>query len=163
MIVNCVAYDRGQKLSDIPLTDVRSHLAKRDCFVWVALKDPEPDELALLQEARNAVLTAARDEATETGAALRDVVNRVNADDFDKLVGHLLAKRSDLRALFDEEHGLERAESLLRARLSLDPALTREAAACATAAAAAARGVFAEEIAATRHLYGHPEPRRRVS
>ena len=50
MIVNCVAYDRGQKLSDIPLTDVRSHLAKRDCFVWVALKDPEPDELALLQE-----------------------------------------------------------------------------------------------------------------
>ena len=50
MIVNCVAYDRGQKLSDIPLTDVRSHLARRDCFVWVALKDPEPDELALLQE-----------------------------------------------------------------------------------------------------------------
>lgn len=50
MIVNCVAYDRGQKLSDIPLTDVRSHLSRRDCFVWVALKDPEPSELALLQE-----------------------------------------------------------------------------------------------------------------
>ena len=28
MIVNCVAYDRGQKLSDIPLTEVRSHLAR---------------------------------------------------------------------------------------------------------------------------------------
>ena len=50
MIVNCVAYDRGQKLSDIPLTEVRSHLVKRDCFVWVALKDPEPAELAALQE-----------------------------------------------------------------------------------------------------------------
>ncbi len=50
MIVNCVAYDRGQKLSDIPLTAVRSHLANRDCFVWVALKDPEPAELAALQE-----------------------------------------------------------------------------------------------------------------
>lgn len=50
MIVNCVAYDRGQKLSDIPLTEVRSHLANKDCFVWVALKDPEPRELALLQE-----------------------------------------------------------------------------------------------------------------
>ena len=49
MIVNCVAYDRGQKLSDIPLSEVRSHLARRDCFVWVALKDPEPDELAALQ------------------------------------------------------------------------------------------------------------------
>ncbi len=50
MIVNCVAYDRGQKLSDIPLTEVRSHLAKSGCFVWVALKDPEPAELAALQE-----------------------------------------------------------------------------------------------------------------
>lgn len=50
MIVNCVAYDRGQKLSDIPLTEVRSHLARRECFVWVAVKDPEPAELATLQE-----------------------------------------------------------------------------------------------------------------
>jgi magnesium transporter len=49
MIVNCVAYDRGQKLSDIPLSEVRSHLQRRECFVWVALKDPEPDELAALQ------------------------------------------------------------------------------------------------------------------
>ena len=49
MILNCVAYDRGQKLSDIPLSEVRSHLERRDCFVWVALKDPEPDELAVLQ------------------------------------------------------------------------------------------------------------------
>ncbi len=50
MIVNCVAYDRGQKLSDIPLSEVRSQLVKRDCFVWVALKDPEPAELAALQD-----------------------------------------------------------------------------------------------------------------
>lgn len=50
MIVNCVAYDRGQKLSDIPLADVRAHLTNKDCFVWVALKDPEPAELATLQE-----------------------------------------------------------------------------------------------------------------
>jgi len=50
VIVNCVAYDRGQKLSDIPLTDVRAHLAQRDHFVWVALKDPTAEELAALQE-----------------------------------------------------------------------------------------------------------------
>ena len=50
MIVNCVVYERGQKLSDIPLTEVRSHLQQRDHFVWVALKDPEPSELAALQE-----------------------------------------------------------------------------------------------------------------
>jgi magnesium transporter len=50
MIVNCVAYDRGQRLSDIALTEVRTHLGRRGCFVWVALKDPEASELATLQE-----------------------------------------------------------------------------------------------------------------
>jgi magnesium transporter len=50
MVVNCVAYHRGQKLADIPLNEVRSHLQRPDCFVWVALKDPEPEELASLQE-----------------------------------------------------------------------------------------------------------------
>ena len=50
MLVNCVAYQRGQKLSDIPITEVRAHLTRPECFVWVALKDPEPAELAALQE-----------------------------------------------------------------------------------------------------------------
>ncbi|PZF76479.1 double-strand break repair helicase AddA [Aestuariivirga litoralis] len=84
------------------------------------------EQLSLLQEARNTVLSSAKDEATELGAALRDVVNRVNADDFDKLLTGLLAKRANLRALFEEERGLERAESLLRVHLSLEQGLTRE-------------------------------------
>jgi len=50
MIVNCVAYERGKKLSEIPMSEVRSHLDQREHFVWVALKDPEPSELATLQE-----------------------------------------------------------------------------------------------------------------
>ena len=53
MLVNCVAYQRGQRLADIPLSEVRLHLNRRDCFVWVALKDPQPGELALLQEEFN--------------------------------------------------------------------------------------------------------------
>lgn len=50
MLLNCVAYRRGQKLADIPLSEVGSHLEHPDCFVWVALKDPQPGELASLQE-----------------------------------------------------------------------------------------------------------------
>lgn len=50
MIVNCVVYERGQRLSDIPLNEVRAHLEQRDHFVWIALKDPEPQELAALQD-----------------------------------------------------------------------------------------------------------------
>ncbi len=53
MLVNCVAYQRGERLSDIPLSEVRAHLNRRDCFVWVAVKDPQPGELAALQEEFN--------------------------------------------------------------------------------------------------------------
>jgi len=84
------------------------------------------ESLVLLQEARNAVLAAARDQATVIGAALRDVVNRVNADDFDKLLAQLLAKRANLRALFEQDRGLEQAESLLRLHLSLEQGVTRD-------------------------------------
>jgi len=50
MVVNCVAYERGKRLADIPLSEIRKYLARPDCFVWVALKDPEPAELSVLQE-----------------------------------------------------------------------------------------------------------------
>ena len=50
MLVNCVAYQRGEKLSDIPVSEIRANLGRPDCFVWVALKDAEASELAALQE-----------------------------------------------------------------------------------------------------------------
>ncbi|MCA3555958.1 double-strand break repair helicase AddA [Aestuariivirga sp.] len=86
----------------------------------------EREQLALLREARNAVLSSATDGTTETGAALGDVANRVSPDDFDKLLTGLLARRASLRALFEEECGLERAEALLRLHLSLGQGVTRE-------------------------------------
>ena len=50
MVVNCVAYQRGEKLADIPVSEIRAHLVQPDCFVWVALKDADSAELAVLQE-----------------------------------------------------------------------------------------------------------------
>jgi magnesium transporter len=50
MLVNCVAYRQGQRLAEIPLQDVKQYTNQPNCFVWVALRDPEPEELALLQE-----------------------------------------------------------------------------------------------------------------
>jgi len=50
MLVNCVAYQRGKKLADIAISDIRASLSQPDCFVWVALKDPASEELAVLQE-----------------------------------------------------------------------------------------------------------------
>jgi magnesium transporter len=50
MLVNCVAYQQGQRLADIPLRDVKQYMGRADCFVWVAIRDPEPGELEVLQE-----------------------------------------------------------------------------------------------------------------
>ena len=50
MLVNCVAYQEGKKLADIAVEDIRRHVSRRECFVWVALKDPEPAMLADMQE-----------------------------------------------------------------------------------------------------------------
>ncbi len=50
MLVNCVAYQNGKKLADIAKEDISEYLKRPDCFVWVALVDPEPAELAEMQE-----------------------------------------------------------------------------------------------------------------
>jgi magnesium transporter len=50
MLINCVAYREGKKLSDIPVEDISEYLKKPGCFVWVALRDATPAELAKMQE-----------------------------------------------------------------------------------------------------------------
>jgi magnesium transporter len=50
MLVNCVAYEGGRKLADIDKHEISNYLARPGSFVWVALRDPTPDELAEMQE-----------------------------------------------------------------------------------------------------------------
>jgi len=45
MLVNCVAYQDGKKLADIPVSEISEYVKKRECFVWVALVDPTAEEL----------------------------------------------------------------------------------------------------------------------
>ena len=45
MLVSCVAYQDGRKLADIPKESISEYVRRPDAFVWVALKDPEPEEL----------------------------------------------------------------------------------------------------------------------
>src|SRR5512146_1319831 len=49
MLVNCAAYQEGKKLADIAREDIHFYLDRPECFVWVALRDPEAEELAVLQ------------------------------------------------------------------------------------------------------------------
>jgi magnesium transporter len=50
MLINCVAYQDGQKLADIDKRQISDYLKKPGCFVWVALADPTQEELAEMQE-----------------------------------------------------------------------------------------------------------------
>jgi magnesium transporter len=50
VLVNCAAYRDGQRVADIPVSEIRDHLREPGGFVWVAVKDPEPQELDRLQE-----------------------------------------------------------------------------------------------------------------
>ena len=50
MLINCVAYQDGRKLADIPVADISDYVARADTFVWVALRDATPAELATMQE-----------------------------------------------------------------------------------------------------------------
>jgi magnesium transporter len=50
MLINCVAYQDGRKLADIPTGDIDQWLRKPGCFVWVALRDATEDELRQMQQ-----------------------------------------------------------------------------------------------------------------
>ena len=49
MIVNCVAYQNGRRLTNIPVSEIHSYISHTDCFVWVALNDATPEELQAMQ------------------------------------------------------------------------------------------------------------------
>ncbi|EJL74538.1 magnesium and cobalt transport protein CorA [Variovorax sp. Varisp85] len=50
MLINCVAYENGAKLADIPVEDISEYISRPGCFVWVALSDATPGELAEMQQ-----------------------------------------------------------------------------------------------------------------
>ena len=50
MLVNCVAYENGHKIAEMPIDQISDYLAKPGVFVWVALFEPSVDELRVMQE-----------------------------------------------------------------------------------------------------------------
>jgi magnesium transporter len=50
MLVNCVAYENGEKVADLQLEDIGRYPRAPGSFIWVALKDPDERELQLVEE-----------------------------------------------------------------------------------------------------------------
>ncbi|WP_310388043.1 magnesium/cobalt transporter CorA [Roseateles sp.] len=97
MLVNCVAYQRGQKVADIPISEIRAHLADPGCFVWVALKDPESAEVERLQKefdlhelaVEDASRGHQRPKIEEYGASIFVVLHMIEAHDNDMRTGEV--------------------------------------------------------------------------
>lgn len=59
MLIHCTAYREGQRVGDVPLEELKTRLQPAEAegggsvrsFIWVALHDPTPEELAPLQAA----------------------------------------------------------------------------------------------------------------
>jgi hypothetical protein len=132
MLINCVAYQEGKRLADIPVADISEYVKRPDCFVWVALKDPTPEELTQMQEEfdlhplaiEDAMHGHQRPKAEEYGKSLFVVLHvpemqgeEVHAGELDIFVGpnYVLTARHGF------EHGFQQA----RARAEADPDLLK--------------------------------------
>ena len=97
MLINCVAYQQGHKLADIPVADISDHIAAEDTFVWVALKDAEAAELAEMQAefglhelaVEDALRGHQRPKIEEYGDSLFVVVKTVEVVDDELALGEI--------------------------------------------------------------------------
>jgi len=97
MLINCVAYQEGKKLADIPVEDISDYIERPDCFVWVALSDAEPEELAVMKEefglhelsVEDALRGNQRPKIEEYGETLFVVVRMVELNGSELTVGEL--------------------------------------------------------------------------
>lgn len=136
MLLNCVAYQNGKKLADVPVEKIPEYLHLPDCFVWVAMKDPDPEELKQVQAefglhelaVEDAFHGNQRPKIEEYGDSLFGVVHTIDMIDGELCVGEL--------DIFVEENYVlsvrNRSEhSLLgvRARCEREPHLLKQGAA----------------------------------
>jgi magnesium transporter len=49
MLARCTVYQDGKKLAEIQPDEIHNYVNRPECFVWVALVDPGPGELAAMQ------------------------------------------------------------------------------------------------------------------
>lgn len=136
MLINCVAYQDGKKLADVPVDHIGEFLHRPDCFVWVALKDAQTDELKQMQQqfglhelaVEDALHGHQRPKLEEYGDSLFAVVHTVEMDNGELLVGELdlfVEENYVLSVRNKSRHGLLD----VRARCEREPHLLKQGAA----------------------------------
>ncbi len=132
MLRTCVAYRDGKKLGEISVDDIRSYLDQPDCFVWVAIVDPGPQELVTMQAQfglhplaiEDAQKGFQRPKVEEYGDSLFAVVHMIEEKDGDLVVGEadIFVGRNYVLSV---RNRAERGFQEVRARSESEPQLLR--------------------------------------
>jgi magnesium transporter len=133
MLVSCAAYEDGKKLGDIEKKDISAYVHRPECMVWVALYEPDPDELSEMQAhfglhelaVEDAHHGHQRPKIEEYGDSLFAVLHSVDATGNDISVGEIdvfVGSNYVLSVRSGTEHGF----ASVRARCEREPQLLRK-------------------------------------
>ena len=141
MLVNCAAYQDGKKLAELKTDEISDYVSRPDCFVWVALREPGPGELAVMQHEFNLHELAVEDarhghqrpKIEEYGESLFAVLQTVEIAKDPETPGELVVGELDIfvgaNYVLSVRNRTERGFSDVRARCEREPELLRHGAA----------------------------------
>ena len=132
MLINCVAYQNGQKLRDIAVSEISDIIARPDCFVWVGLADATPEELEQMRvefglhelAVEDALVGHQRPKIEEYGDSLFAVMRPIEFVDGELQIGELavfVGTNYVLSVRRESSHGFQD----VRTRCEREPELLR--------------------------------------
>lgn len=97
MLINCVAYENGKKLGDIPIEGISAVISRPNCFVWVGMADATLEELERMRwefnlhplAVEDALVGQQRPKIEEYGDSLFAVMRPVEILDGELQIGEL--------------------------------------------------------------------------
>jgi magnesium transporter len=132
MLINCVAYQDGKRLTEITPREIHEYVSRPDCFVWVALREPTDTELAEMQEEFDLHPLAVEDarhghqrpKVEEYGNSLFAVIQTIEPDGDELRVGevHVFVGPNYVLSV---RHRSERGFADVRTRCEREPELLR--------------------------------------
>ncbi len=132
MLINCVAYQNGKKIGEIPVEEISDALARPGCFVWVGMVDATVEELECMQAefelhplaVEDALVGEQRPKIEEYGESLFAVMRPVEIVDGELQIGELAVfvgpnyvlsvRRGSSHGFHDVRARCEREPELLR-------------------------------------------------
>ncbi|MBB2929331.1 magnesium/cobalt transporter CorA [Paraburkholderia silvatlantica] len=134
MLINCVAYQGGKKLADVTVEAISDYLAKPECFVWIALKDPDAGEMAAMKEEFGLHALAIEDvmngnqrpKIEEYGDTLFCVLHTLELDDDGEVITGQVNIFAGPNFVLSVRHRAQQGFTDVRARCEREPELLRE-------------------------------------